>query len=239
MPSRILDVNGLTRTYGPRRGITDMTFSLRRGEVVGLLGRNGAGKTTALRVLAGILWPTAGTVSVCGHDVTRGIAARGLVGYMPEQPALYPEATVADYLAFVAGLRGVRRRGREAAVELALERGAVADVAGRMIGRLSKGYRQRIALAAAIVHDPPLLLLDEPTAGLDPAQVVDTRALIRDLAADRTVLLSTHVLGEVTAIATRALFIDDGRLVADRDVGDLRRAGTPEEAFLAILRGRA
>src|SRR6185312_4348419 len=178
-------------------------------------GPNGAGKSTPLRILAGFLGPTAGTVVMGGHDVTTdSLAARGRVGYMPEAAPLYPEMRVAEYMQFRAELKRVPRAERRAAGDDAMGRAGVLDVAHRRIGHLSKGYRQRVALADALVGRPPILLLDEPTAGLDPNQIREVRGLVRDLGRDHAVLLSTHILGEAEACATRILVLHHGKVVA-------------------------
>src|SRR5690606_25991200 len=201
-------------------------FRVGRGEVVGFLGPNGAGKSTTLRMLAGFLGPSAGTIRIHGHDVQREpLAARRHLGYMPEAAPLYPELRVREYLLFRAALKRVPRRERARAVEAAMERAAVTELADTLILHLSKGYRQRVALADALVASPPLLILDEPTAGLDPNQNREVRRLIRELGKTHTILLSTHILSEVEATCDRALVIDRGRLVAEGTLDALLALG--------------
>ena len=211
----MIEVEGLTKDYGTVVAVRDVTFSVGRGEVVGFLGPNGAGKSTTLRILAGFLGATSGKVRIAGHDIAQdSLSARQSLGYMPEAAPLYPELRVREYLEFRARLKRVARAKRSSSVGRAIERARLSDVADTTIGHLSKGYRQRVGLADALVADPPLLILDEPTAGLDPNQVREVRSLIKELADDHTVLLSTHILSEVEATCQRALVIDKGRLVA-------------------------
>ncbi|RYZ01971.1 MAG: ABC transporter ATP-binding protein [Myxococcales bacterium] len=226
----MIEVDGLTKDYGTVVAVQDVTFSVGRGEVVGFLGPNGAGKSTTLRILAGFLGATAGKVRVNGLDVAeQSLEARASLGYMPEAAPLYPELRVREYLEFRARLKRVPRAKRGSSIQRALERAGLADMAETTVGHLSKGYRQRVGLADALVADPPLLILDEPTAGLDPNQVREVRALIQELASDHTVLLSTHILSEVEATCQRALVIDKGRLVAQGTLAELakgRRSAT-------------
>lgn len=220
----MIEVEGLTKDYGTVVAVQGVSFSVGKGEVVGFLGPNGAGKSTTLRILAGFLGATSGTVRVNGHDIAEAsLEARASLGYMPEAAPLYPELRVREYLEFRARLKRVPRAKRAQHVERALERANLRDVSETTIGHLSKGFRQRVGLADALVADPPLLILDEPTAGLDPNQVREVRALIKELAADHTVLLSTHILSEVEATCQRALVIDKGRLVAQGTLEELSR----------------
>jgi ABC-2 type transport system ATP-binding protein len=219
----MIEAHELTKDYGSVVAVRDVSFSVGAGEVVGFLGPNGAGKTTTLRILSGFLGATSGSVTIGGFDVAReSLAARSQLGYMPEAAPLYPELRVREYLAFRAALKRVARRERRAAVGRALEQAAVTDVADTPIGQLSKGYRQRVALADALVANPPLLILDEPTAGLDPNQIIDVRKLIRELGKSHTILLSTHILPEVEAVCDRALVIARGRLVAEGTLAELK-----------------
>jgi ABC-2 type transport system ATP-binding protein len=238
----VIEVEGLTKDYGTVLAVRDVTFSVGRGEVVGFLGPNGAGKSTTLRILAGFLGATSGKVTVAGFDIAeQSLEARAQLGYMPEAAPLYPELRVREYLEFRARLKRVPRAKRRQNVERALERAHVSDVSETTIGHLSKGYRQRVGLADALVADPPLLILDEPTAGLDPNQVREVRALIQELSADHTVLLSTHILSEVEATCQRALVIDRGRLVAQGTLAELAR-GRRSSTLLVVVRdtdGRA
>ena len=219
----MIEVSQLTKDYGTVVAVHDLSFSVGKGEIVGFLGPNGAGKSTTLRVLAGFLGATSGRVRIAGHDIAEApLAARRSLGYMPESAPLYTEMRVSEYLMFRARLKEVARAKRKSAIGGAMERAGVAHMAGTVIAHLSKGYRQRVALADALVSDPPLLILDEPTAGLDPNQIREVRALVKDLGSERTVLLSTHILSEVEATCERALVIDRGRLVAEGTIEELR-----------------
>jgi len=219
----VIEVSNLTKDYGTVVAVREISFSVGKGEIVGFLGPNGAGKSTTLRVLAGFLGATSGRVRIAGHDIAEAPrAARRALGYMPESAPLYPELRVLEYLLFRARLKEVPRAKQTAAIGGAMERAGVAHMAGTVIGHLSKGYRQRVALADALVSDPPLLILDEPTAGLDPNQIREVRTLIKGLAGDRTILLSTHILSEVEATCERAIVIDRGRLVAEGSIEALR-----------------
>jgi len=219
----MIDVRSLSRRFGPLVAVDDVSFSVEKGVVAGLLGPNGAGKTTTLRMLTGCLGATAGTISIDGNDLAAAPdAARGALGYLPETPPLYVDMTVRGYLDHAARLRRVPGATRRAAVDRALERTDLTAVAGRLIGHLSKGFRQRVGIAQALVHEPPVLILDEPTSGLDPAQMAQVRALIANLRGDHTILLSTHLLSEVTASCDRVLILVGGRLVADGTEDELR-----------------
>lgn len=219
----MIEVSELTKDYGTVVAVRGVSFHVGRGEIVGFLGPNGAGKSTTLRVLAGFLGATSGHVRIAGHDITEApLAARRALGYMPESAPLYTEMRVSEYMTFRARLKEVPRAKRVQAVGSAMERAGVSHMAGTVISHLSKGYRQRVALADALVSNPPLLILDEPTAGLDPNQIREVRALVKDLGSDRTVLLSTHILSEVEATCERAIVIDRGRLVAEGTLEELR-----------------
>jgi ABC-2 type transport system ATP-binding protein len=231
----VIEVEGLTKDYGTVVAVRDVTFTIGRGEVVGFLGPNGAGKSTTLRILAGFLGATSGKVRIDGLDIEEdSLKARASLGYMPEAAPLYPELRVREYLEFRARLKRVPRSDRRARVKRALERASLVDMAETTIGHLSKGYRQRVGLADALVADPPLLILDEPTAGLDPNQVREVRALIRELASDHTVLLSTHILSEVEATCQRALVIDKGRLVAQGTLAELAEGRRSAKLSLVV-----
>lgn len=225
----MISAKGVTKRYGPLVAVDDLSFDVGRGEVVGFLGPNGAGKTTTMRMLAGTLQPDAGEILFDGRPIGSALTeAKARVGYLPESNALYPEMLVSEYLDFTAELRSLAGKERRAALKAAVEETGIGDVYYRPISQLSKGYRQRVGLAAAILHRPEVLILDEPTEGLDPNQRIDVRRLIRDLGKDRTVLLSTHVLGEVEAMCGRLLIISRGRMAADGGVAELldaRRGG--------------
>ena len=232
-----IEASGLAKRYGDIGAGDGISCEGGRGEVFGFLGPNGAGKTTTMRMLTGFLPPTDGTARIAGHDIFHEpLAARRAVGYLPESPPLYPEMRVDAYVAHVASLKDVPRAKRREAVDRALERCGLADVRRRVIGDLSKGYRQRVGLAQAIVHDPPVLVLDEPTVGLDPIQIREIRALIAGLAAPgegasrHTVLLSTHILPEVQAICSRVILIHRGRKVIDQPLAELTAGGQSLEA---------
>ncbi len=210
----MIEVENLTKRYGDVVAIEDVSFHVERGEVVGFLGPNGAGKTTTMRILTGYMPPSDGCAMVAGFDVFHdSLEVRRRIGYLPETVPLYPEMTVAGYLDFVARLRGVENRHER--IQRVMEQMDITDRAEDRIGKLSKGYRQRLGLAQALVHDPEVIILDEPTIGLDPKQVVEVRNLIRSLSGDRTVILSTHILPEVSQLCERVLIINKGRIVAE------------------------
>ena len=211
----MIEVQHLTKRYGPFTAVDDVSFRVERGEILGFLGPNGAGKTTTMRVLTGAMPPTEGRAIVAGFDVIdQPLEAKRRTGYLPETPPLYPDMSVRDYLDFVAKIKGVPRVDRRARVAAVMERTRVSDMAKRLCGKLSKGYRQRVGLAQALLHNPDVLILDEPTAGLDPKQIIETRQLIKELAGDHTVVLSTHILPEVSQTCQRVVIINKGRVVA-------------------------
>jgi ABC-2 type transport system ATP-binding protein len=232
-------VDRLTKRYGVHAAVDGISFEVRRGEVVGFLGPNGAGKSTTLRILAGFLGATSGRCSIEGHDVAEDPhAARRATGYMPEAVPLYGEMRVREYLRFRAELKGVPRSKRVDFVGRAMELARVADVADTLIEHLSKGYKQRVGLADALVARPPLLILDEPTAGMDPNQIREVRALIKELGGEHTVLLSTHILSEVEASCSRVIVISKGRLVGEGAPHELAsRAVHRAPRLVAVLRG--
>ena len=210
----MIDVERITKQYGDFTALQDVSFHVGKGEVVGFLGPNGAGKTTTMRILAGFVPPTSGSAQIAGHDVFfDSLEARRRIGYLPETVPLYNEMTVRGYLDYMSRLRGIKKRSD--AVEAAVEATSLSDRADTIIGKLSKGYRQRVGLAQALVHDPEVLILDEPTIGLDPKQILEVRELIRDLGKDHTIILSTHILPEVSQICNRVLIINEGRIVAE------------------------
>jgi ABC-2 type transport system ATP-binding protein len=211
----VIEVQHLTKRYGPVTAVDDVSFTVERGEILGFLGPNGAGKTTTMRVLTGYMPPSEGKAVVAGYDVfEQPIEAKRRTGYLPETPPLYPDMTVAEYLAFVARIKGVPRANRKARIDEMMQKTRIADMANRHCSKLSKGYRQRVGLAQALLHNPEVLILDEPTAGLDPKQIIETRQLIKALAGDHTIILSTHILPEVSQTCQRVVIINRGKVVA-------------------------
>jgi len=211
----VIEVQHLTKRYGPVTAVDDVSFKAERGEILGFLGPNGAGKTTTMRVLTGYMPATDGKAIVAGYDVLeQPVEAKRRTGYLPETPPLYPDMTVSDYLAFCARIKGVPRSERATRLKTVMERTQIADVANRHCSKLSKGYRQRVGLAQALLHNPEVLILDEPTAGLDPKQIIETRRLIKGLGGDHTIILSTHILPEVSQTCNRIVIIYKGRIAA-------------------------
>jgi ABC-2 type transport system ATP-binding protein len=211
----VIEVQHITKRYGRVTAVDDVSFRVERGEILGFLGPNGAGKTTTMRILTGYMPATDGRATVAGYDVfTHPIEAKARTGYLPETPPLYPDMTVREYLDFVAKIKGVAPRERKQRVSEVMRRTRVDDMAARHCAKLSKGYRQRVGLAQALIHNPEVLILDEPTAGLDPKQIIETRDLIRGLAGDHTIVLSTHILPEVAQTCQRVVIINKGRVVA-------------------------
>ena len=242
-----LVAQGLVRDYAGRRAVDGISLRLVQGEVLGLLGPNGAGKSTTLRMLAGTLAPSAGRVEIAGHDMARAPQqAKQHLGYLPERPPVYGELTVDEYLGFCARLHGIERARRRAAIEAAKADCGLVDTGARLIGNLSKGYQQRVGIAQAIVHRPDVLIFDEPTAGLDPNQLRGIRELVGRLAASHTVIVSSHILSEIQAVASRAMILHHGRMVLDESVTeaeqlpgviDLTLRTGPDTATLARLAG--
>ncbi len=211
----MIEVEKLSKIYGSTAAIQDVSFSVEPGEIMGFLGPNGAGKTTTMRILAGYLPATTGTAKVAGFEVhSDSLKARQKIGYLPEIPPLYPEMTIEGFLAFVAKIKGVSAGDRPTRINYALEKCNLLDRRKTLIRKLSKGFRQRVGIAQAIVHDPPVIILDEPTVGLDPKQIIDVRKLIKGLAGNHTVILSTHILPEASAICDRVTIIKNGKIVA-------------------------
>ena len=219
MPATMLRAQGIVMKYGPHTAVSGVDLDVAVGEILGLLGPNGAGKTTLLRRLAGLLPGHAGTVDLDGGDPAVDPGARARIGYLPEDPPLYAEDTALQYVTYLAGLSGVPRGRRRADAAETLERVGAGKLSGRLLGRLSKGQRQRVALAGAIVHGPQVLLLDEPSEGLDPRQVVALRTLLAELKAKSSIVFSTHLLAEAQAVCDRVVVIDQGRIVLDRPTG--------------------
>ena len=224
----MIEVQHLTKRYGRVTAVDDVSFRVERGEILGFLGPNGAGKTTTMRILTGYMPATEGRATVAGFDIfDKPIDAKRRIGYLPETPPLYPEMTVREYLDFVARIKGVPSKEKRERVDTVMKRTHVDDMANRHCAKLSKGYKQRVGLAQALIHNPEVLILDEPTAGLDPKQIIETRSLIRSLAGDHTIVLSTHILPEVSQTCQRVVIINKGRVAA---------VDTPEN-LTARLRG--
>jgi ABC-2 type transport system ATP-binding protein len=240
----MINVKSLTKYFGPIMAIDGVTFEVDRGEVVGFLGPNGAGKTTTMRILTSYLPATSGIARVAGYDVmTESLDVRRNIGYLPESVPLYSEMRVEEYLTFRAKLKGVGRKERPQRLEYCMERCRIREVRRRLLGTLSKGYRQRVGLADAMVHDPAILILDEPTTGLDPVQIRETLALIQELGESHTILLSTHILAEVEAICERVIIINAGHVGISRTLADLERQAVtvlevrgPAEQVAGVLR---
>ncbi|HUA20321.1 MAG TPA: ATP-binding cassette domain-containing protein [Bryobacteraceae bacterium] len=236
----MITVKGLTKRYARTLAVDHISFEVQKGQIVGFLGPNGAGKTTTMRILTCFLPPTEGSATVAGFDVLeQPMEVKKRIGYLPETPPLYPEMEVKEYLTFVGKLKGMSGPSLASRVEEVSERCAVADVQSKLLGKLSKGYRQRVGLAQAIIHNPDVLILDEPTAGLDPKQINDTRELIRSLAGDHTIILSTHILPEVEQTCQQVIIINKGKLVATDSVHNLQNRARGAESVLLEVEGRA
>ncbi|MFZ2956367.1 MAG: ATP-binding cassette domain-containing protein [Candidatus Ozemobacteraceae bacterium] len=233
----MIEVKNVTKLYGNFKAVDDISFSVEKGEVIGLLGPNGAGKTTTMRILTCFLPATTGSVNVAGFDVFEdSMEVRRRVGYLPETPPLYPEMTVKSYLRFISDIREVPASRRNERITDVVKRTGLEEHYSRIIGTLSKGFRQRVGLAQALLHDPEVLILDEPTVGLDPNQIIEIRGLIQNLAADHTVVLSTHILSEVSMTCKRVVIINDGRIVAQDSVKNLENQGHVSNSWRIILK---
>jgi ABC-2 type transport system ATP-binding protein len=229
----------LTKRYARTIAVDQISFEVQKGQIVGFLGPNGAGKTTTMRMLTCFLPPTSGTATVAGFDVLeQSLEVKRRIGYLPETPPLYPEMETADYLAFVGKLKGLSGADLSKRVDFACDRCAIADVKKKILGKLSKGYRQRVGLAQAIIHNPDVLILDEPTAGLDPKQINETRDLIKGLAGDHTIILSTHILPEVEQTCEQVMIINKGKLVATDSVQNLQARARGAESVLVEVAGQ-
>ena len=235
----MIEVSHLTKKYGSRLAVDDVSFTVEDGQIYGLLGPNGAGKSTIMNILTGYLSATSGQVTVAGHPLPEEAdAAKACVGYLPEQPPLYPEMTVQEYLDFAAELKGVKKAERKEQVLKAARRTGLEAVLPRLIRSLSKGYRQRVGIAQALLGSPKLIILDEPTVGLDPAQVIEIRKLIRELGRAHTVILSSHILSEVQAVCQKVLVLSKGKLAASGTLEELTAGGKSlEEVFLELTGG--
>ena len=235
----MITVSKLTKRYARNTAVDEISFEVEKGRIVGFLGPNGAGKTTTMRILTCFLPPTSGTANVAGFDVLeQPLEVKKRIGYLPELPPLYPEMRTAEYLKFVGQLKGLAGAALLNRVDFACERCAITDVKKTLLGKLSKGYRQRVGLAQAIIHNPDVLILDEPTAGLDPKQINETRDLIKGLAGDHTIILSTHILPEVEQTCEQVIIINKGKLVATDSVANLRNRARAGETVLVEVAGR-
>jgi len=237
----VIEVDHLTKVYSGRKAVDDISFTVQKGEILGFLGPNGAGKTTTMRILTCYMPATAGTARVAGYDVfEESLEVRRRIGYLPESPPLYPEMAVESYLHFVAKIKGAPAAQRQSMVDDAMQKTAIGDVRGRIIGKLSKGYKQRVGLAQALLNNPEVLILDEPTIGLDPKQIHEVRSLIKALAGDHTVILSTHILPEVSMTCNRVVIIHNGKVVAmDTPTGLTNQMKGAEKIALTIQGPRA
>ncbi|MBI4519111.1 MAG: ATP-binding cassette domain-containing protein [Deltaproteobacteria bacterium] len=232
----MIEVRNLTKRYGDITAVADVSFTAQSGQILGFLGPNGAGKTTTMRIITGYLPATTGTVKVAGFDIfDESYEVRKRIGYLPENPPLYGDMTVVAYLQFVGRIKGIGKRELPEALDRALQVCGLTDVCGRLLGHLSKGYRQRVGLAQALIHNPTVLVLDEPTIGLDPRQIIDIRTLIRELARERTVILSTHILPEVSQLCQKVVIINSGRVVLEGLLGELTRETSLEQVFLRAV----
>ena len=235
----MIKVNGLTKKYAHMTAVDQISFEVQKGQIVGFLGPNGAGKTTTMRMLTCFLTPTGGNATVAGFDILeQPMEVKKRIGYLPETPPVYPEMRIEEYLSFVGQLKGLSGSELKSRVNYALERCSVADVRGKIIGKLSKGYRQRVGLAQAIIHNPDVLILDEPTAGLDPKQINETRDLIRSLAGDHTIILSTHILPEVSQTCEQVIIINKGKIVAANSLANLLHRTDSAESVLVEVGSR-
>jgi ABC-2 type transport system ATP-binding protein len=235
----MITVNGLTKKYAHTTAVDHISFEVKKGQIVGFLGPNGAGKTTTMRMLTCFLTPTGGTATVAGYDILeQPLEVKKRIGYLPETPPVYLEMRIAEYLSFVGQLKGLSGSELRSRVDYACERCAVADVRNKIIGKLSKGYRQRVGLAQAIIHNPDVLILDEPTAGLDPKQINETRDLIKSLAGDHTIILSTHILPEVSQTCEQVIIINKGKIVATDSVSNLQQRARSGESVIVEVAGR-
>jgi len=234
----MVQVKNLTKRYGDKTALDNVSFSVKAGDVVGLLGLNGAGKTTTMNILTGYISATSGDVSIGGHDIaSESSKAKRLIGYLPELPAFYPEIRVNEHLDFICGIKGVFKDKTERLkhIDEVCARVGIADVQKRMIRNLSKGYRQRVGFAQALIGNPKVIILDEPTAGLDPSQIIDIRSLIKECGKESTVIVSSHILSEIQSVCNRVIVINEGKLVADESSESLTQGESLEQVFLRLI----
>ncbi len=232
----MIEVRNLTKRYGDLVAVRDISFTAATGEVLGFLGPNGAGKTTTMRIITGFMPATAGTVKVAGYDIfDDSYEVRKRIGYLPESPPLYADMTVTSYLRFVGRIRGIAKAELNDGVDRVLHTCGLSEVTERVVGHLSKGFRQRLGLAQALIHNPSVLVLDEPTIGLDPRQIIDIRTLIRELAGERTVILSTHILPEVSQLCEKVVIINEGRIAVEDTLANLTQGASLEQVFLRYI----
>jgi len=232
----MIEVRNLTKRYGDLLAVRDISFSAAKGQVLGFLGPNGAGKTTTMRIITGFMPATSGTVKVAGYDIfDDSYEVRKRIGYLPENPPLYLDMKVTTYLRFVGRIRGIAKAELNDSVDRVLHTCGLAEVTDRVVGHLSKGFRQRVGLAQALIHNPSVLVLDEPTIGLDPRQIIDIRTLIRQLAGDRTVILSTHILPEVAQLCEKVVIINEGHIAVEDTLTNLTQGVSLEQVFLRYI----
>ncbi len=232
----MIEVQHLTKRYGRFTAVDDISFRVERGEILGFLGPNGAGKTTTMRIITGFMPATTGTVKVAGYDIfDDSYEVRKRIGYLPENPPLYADMTVVGYLRFSGRIRGLPKAELGDSVDRVLRTCGLTEVTNRVVGHLSKGFRQRVGLAQALIHNPSVLVLDEPTIGLDPRQIIDIRTLIKELSGERTVILSTHILPEVSQICEKVVIINEGRIAVEETLAKLTADMTLEEVFLRYI----
>ncbi len=232
----MIEVQSLTKHFGPIHAVNGVSFSVAKGEVLGFLGPNGAGKSTTMKMITGFLTPTSGTATVCGNDIqSRPIRAKRHIGYLPEGAPLYADMTPVGFLGFIANARGVRGKAKRTAIDRAIEMTQLGGVVGQPIETLSKGFKRRVGLAQALLHDPDVLILDEPTDGLDPNQKHDVRKIIHDMSAEKAIVISTHILEEVGAVCSRAIIIAGGKIVADGTPAELQARAADHNAVTLKL----
>lgn len=234
----MIEVNDLTKYYGQKRAISNVSFKVKKGEILGMLGPNAAGKTTAMRILTCYMPPTAGSATVGGYDIfDQSMQVRQITGYLPENPPLYTDLTVKDYLMFVAKIKGVEKNKTKAEIDTVIEKASIGEVRNRVIGMLSKGFKQRVGLAQCLLNNPQVVILDEPTVGLDPKQIIEIRELIKNLKGDHTVILSSHILPEVEQTCERVVIIAEGEVVAEDTPENLTARMKGGERVLLELEG--